>query len=93
MQSAAMVQQHSGMGFRVPPDARGALTGASSSMQHLASLLASSNNPLELDEDAGIYHGSKYAKSLGFENEMAWPVEHSSEPKKKRASKKKVPSS
>jgi hypothetical protein len=85
-----MVQQHLGMGFRVPADAKGGLGGsASTSMQHLASLLAS-NNPLELDDDAGIYHGSKYAKSLGFENEMAWPVEHSSEPKKKRASKKKV---
>lgn len=83
-----MVQQNSGLGFRVPADAK-ALAGASASMQHLASLLAG-NNPLELDEDAGIHHGSKYAKSLGFENEMAWPVEHSAEPKKKRASKKKV---
>ena len=38
----------------------------------------------------GIYHGSKYAKSLGFEGEIAWPADKIGEIKKKKNKKKKV---
>jgi hypothetical protein len=41
---------------------------------------------------SGIDHGSTYAKSLGFDNDIEWPVGKSSGEgaKKKKTNKKKV---
>lgn len=41
---------------------------------------------------SGIDHGSKYAKELGFDGDIAWPADRIGETptKKKKKSKKKV---
>jgi hypothetical protein len=54
------------LGFYVPSaDAGGR------NLSHLASLLSSSRDTLENTID----HGSPYAKSLGFDVEIEWPVD------------------
>ena len=56
-------------------------------MHHLTSLLSAAQEPAV----EGIDHGSRFAKSLGFDVEMEWPVEASEvNKKKKKKSKKKV---
>lgn len=56
-------------------------------MSHIAALLARSSDTA----DTGIDHGSKYAKSLGFDIEIEWPIDASEiAPKKKKKGKKKV---
>lgn len=62
-----MKQQPSGLGFYVPSAESGGR-----GLSQLASLLSSSR---ESAMENVIDHGSPYAKSLGFEAEIEWPVD------------------
>jgi len=64
---ATIKQQPSGLGFYVPSNDSGSRT-----ISHLASLLASARDN---SHENSIDHGSAYAKSLGFEMEMEWPID------------------
>jgi hypothetical protein len=80
-QEATGAQQPPGLGQYVPT-----ADGNSRAMSHIAALLARNDTA-----DAGIDHGSKYAKSLGFDVEIEWPIDASEiTPKKKKKGKKKV---
>ena len=64
-------QQTHAMGYKIS-DNRSAVT-----QQHLLSLSLGA----QLDPDSDIDHGSRFAKSLGFVNEVAWPQETYSDAK------------
>mmetsp|Transcript_10398 Transcript_10398/g.15810 ORF Transcript_10398/g.15810 Transcript_10398/m.15810 type:complete len:763 (-) Transcript_10398:228-2516(-) len=84
LRAATEVQQPPGLGNYVPVN-DGTANGRG--MNHIASLLAAANEPMA---GAGIDHGSKYAKSLGFDVEIEWPVDaNETTPKKKKKGKKK----
>ncbi|CAM9454355.1 unnamed protein product [Ectocarpus fasciculatus] len=80
-------QQNTGLGFIVPDESKGPGSHVTS-MQHLAALFAAKEEP-DID---GIEHGSRYAKSLGFEGDTKWPTDSLADTptKKKKKSKKKV---
>ena len=40
-------------------------------------------------DETGIDHGSEYAKSLGFRDDVAWPVDETTTPNSKKKKKKK----
>lgn len=78
------IQQTPGMGIRVPTGELANSKGEAI-MSHLAALL-----PTRDKGSSGIDHGSAYAKSLGFEDEIDWPVNAvDPAPKKKKSNKKK----
>ncbi|CAE7682709.1 unnamed protein product, partial [Symbiodinium microadriaticum] len=80
LREATNQQQPAGLGQYVP-----SADGNSRGMSHIASLLARAETA-----DTGIDHGSKYAKSLGFDVEMEWPLDAIEiAPKKKKKAKKK----
>lgn len=64
-----------GLGFNVPQAMRGGY--ASESWQ------------TAIDETEGIDHGSEYARSLGFLDDVAWPEDDCSDSNKKKKKKKK----
>jgi hypothetical protein len=73
-----LVQQPSGLGSYVPsPESR---PGAN----YISALMS-----LQKPDGEGIDHGSKYAKFLGFEEEIEWPEDNIGELKKKKKNKKK----
>jgi hypothetical protein len=86
MRRNAMIQQSTGLGFRVPtgPAGAGGAGEKGSSIHQLAALFASKDNPEE-----GVDHGSAYATSLGFEGETAYPIDATEVSAKKKTKKKK----
>ena len=107
VQNAANIQQNTGLGFIVPDESKGTGSHVTS-MQHLAALFAAKEEPdidgmFYVPFSAfqyegflfcaiGIEHGSRYAKSLGFEGDTKWPTDTMTDTptKKKKKSKKKV---
>jgi hypothetical protein len=66
-QAATVKQQPSGLGFYVPSSEAGGR-----GLSQLASLLSSSRDS---SLENTIDHGSPYAKSLGFDAEIEWPID------------------